>query len=113
MELEKFNRQLPADLVPFLIKVHNPFGDMNQAVFRFPNDYGASIIMGSGSYGLELGVVEFYGEEDMAFELDFTTPIARDVLGHLTLDSMAEALRDIQKLPKSLDGRIPRQTIEQ
>lgn len=104
MEVEKFNRQLPADLVPFLIKVHNPFGDMRQAVFRFPNDYGASIIMGYGSYGLELGVIEFYGEEDTAFELDFTTPVSRDVLGHLTLDSMVEALRDIQKLSKSLDG---------
>lgn len=30
-----------------------------QAIFRFDNDYGASVILGVGSYGVELAIVKF------------------------------------------------------
>lgn len=71
-----------------------------QYLFRFPNDYGASIIKHFGSYGSsedlwELAVIYFEGEE---WGLTYDTEITGDVVGNLTDQDVLELLRRIQAL---------------
>ena len=78
-----------------------------QKVYRFPNDYGASVVrfsIGSlgGSYGAEdgqweLGVLKFDGDD---WGLTYETPITNDVIGYLTDDGVVDVLQQIKALPK-------------
>lgn len=78
-----------------------------QWLFRFENNYGASVIKHWGSYGFEddlfeLAVIKFnnhykklYGND---FELVYDTPITNDVIGHLTNNDVLRYLHKIQRL---------------
>ena len=60
----------------------------------FDNGYGASIILGSGSYGLELAVITRDG-------LCYDTNITDDVIGHIkTKEEFIGYLDRIKALPK-------------
>ena len=69
-------------------------------IFRFPNNYGASVIRNSGSYGnaqdlWEMGLI-FFGEDDdwnLTYEQDFDD----DVKGYLTDDDVIELLEKIKQ----------------
>lgn len=73
--------------------------------FKFDNGYGASVIKQYGSYGYkedlwELAVIFFRNPDDPEdYELTYNTPIARDVIGHLTDDRVREILGKIKELP--------------
>lgn len=72
----------------------------NQAIFKFPNGYGASLIQGPTSYGgdeglFELGVLTF---SDDGWELCYTTSIVDDVIGYLTDVEVEELLNKIYEL---------------
>lgn len=77
-----------------------------QYVFRFENNYGASIIKHLGSYGYdknlwELGVIRFgkYDEdEDDEYSLTYDTPITNDVEGYLTDEDVRNLLARIKEL---------------
>lgn len=65
---------------------------------RFDNGYGASVISdgyGSGQGLLELGVIEWDGDD---YQLTYQTPITSDVLGYLTAQEVDEALAKIAAL---------------
>jgi hypothetical protein len=71
-----------------------------QKVYRFPNQYGASVIRTSFSYGgdeglWELGVVKWNGEK---FALTYDTPITDDVIGHLSDEQVDATLEQIMEL---------------
>lgn len=68
-----------------------------QNKYRFPNDYGASLIYAPGSYGLELAVLNFSINPEG--ELVYNTPITNDVLGYLTWEQAVKALIKIKRLP--------------
>ncbi|MGI5162776.1 hypothetical protein ACQEU3_47220 [Spirillospora sp. CA-253888] len=73
-----------------------------QALYRFPNGYGASVVQHSFSYGgdqglWELGVLVWEGEQ---YGLTYSTPITDDVLGHLGEGDVAEVLQRIAALPE-------------
>jgi|SRR5687767_11196096 len=75
-----------------------------QAVYRFANGYGASVICGQFSYGgeaglWELAVIWFQGEDNHEFSLVYSTPITDDVLGWLSDEQVAEHLAAIAALP--------------
>lgn len=70
-----------------------------QNKYRFPNDYGASLIYAPGSYGLELAVLNFSINPEG--ELVYNTPITNDVLGYLTWEEAVEALTKIKELPSN------------
>lgn len=77
-----------------------PAYDGVQYLFRFPNDYGASIIKHFGSYRSsedlwELAVIYFEGEK---WGLTYDTEITDDVVGNLTDQDVLELLRRIQAL---------------
>ncbi len=71
-----------------------------QAVFRFPNGFGASVVRGPYTHGgrdgmWELGVVEWSGEK---FELTYDTDIADDVVGYLSSGEVDVLLAPINGL---------------
>lgn len=79
----------------------HPRYDGVQYIFRFPNDYGASVVKCVGPYGgyrdlWELGVIIF--DIDGCYHLTYNTEITDDVLGGLTDAEVVEVLRKIQAL---------------
>lgn len=69
-------------------------------VYKFPNNYGASVIKNEWSYGgkdglWEVGVILFDGDN---YELTYSTPITNDVLGYLTDEEVCETLEQIKNL---------------
>ena len=71
-----------------------------QLIYRFENNYGASVVKNSFSYGgtqgkWELAVIKFDGED---FELVYDTPITSDVIGYLSWDNVEEYLDQIAAL---------------
>jgi hypothetical protein len=74
-----------------------------QAVVKFKNNYGASIVRHNGSYGskdglYELAVIKYneYGSWDICYD----TPLTNDVLGYLTEDNVTNYLIKIEQLKK-------------
>ncbi|EAC3116249.1 hypothetical protein ABX09_12660 [Listeria monocytogenes] len=67
-----------------------------QILYKFPNNYGASVVSGPFTYGLELAVIFFSNEN---WDIDYDTPVTNDVLGHLNKESLKQALEDIYNLP--------------
>lgn len=72
-------------------------GDNVQAIVKFSNGYGASIVKGSRTYGGDRGLYEL-----AVFGLDghitYDTPITDDVLGYLTEQDVSQTLEKISKL---------------
>ena len=67
-----------------------------QAYAKFPNGYGASVIMGVGTIGgsqllYELAVLK---GDDLCYD----TPITDDVIGYLTPEVVTDLLRQIAAL---------------
>lgn len=69
-----------------------------QVVFRFPNNYGASVIKHHFSYDVELAVVKFNSEDNDDWNICYTTPITDDVLGYLSEDELYKTLIEIKSL---------------
>lgn len=79
--------------------------DGTQHIFRFNNDYGASVAKWTGTFGYEsdlweLAVIQFGENGD--YNLIFDTPIADGVVGHLTDGEVCWYLGKIRDLPKRL-----------
>ncbi len=73
-----------------------------QAIFRFPNGFGASVVRSPYTYGgrsglWELAVTKWSGKD---FELTYDTDISDDVIGYLNPGEVDALLLRIQ----SLDG---------
>lgn len=74
-----------------------------QRIYRFANNYGASVVKHSFSYGREngrweLAVLRFTGDNYDDYKLEYNTPITGDVLGNLTEADYEEVLKQIEKL---------------
>jgi len=77
-----------------------PYTPGEQVIVRFPNGYGASIIKGLGTYGLELAVLKFTGSNPYDFDLIPYVPVTEDVLGYLDSRTLNRALKKIKKIDK-------------
>ena len=71
-----------------------------QKIYKFPNEYGASVVQFMGSYGYEdgkweLGVVKWNGDD---YKLTYETPLTSDVLGYLTWEDVEKHLAEIKSL---------------
>lgn len=82
---------------PVLVRPHSLGGI--QALWRFPNGYGASVIDNALSRGIELAVIEWPGESLESFHLTYDTSITDDVLGYLDETGLIATLRLIRDLP--------------
>lgn len=74
-----------------------------QYIFRFENNYGASVVKHICSYGheqdlWELAVILFDGEGDSDFNLCYDTPISEDVEGWLNDENVRNLLKEIKEL---------------
>lgn len=72
-------------------------------LFKFNNDYGASVVKNYESYGYkhdlwELAVVRFNRGDINDWDLDYDTRITSDVLGYLTDDQIRNLLEEIKNL---------------
>lgn len=68
--------------------------------FKFPNNYGASVVKGPWTYGgrddlWELAVLTYDGDE---WKLTYDTEITDDVIGYLEDEEVLELLQKIQDL---------------
>lgn len=88
MELTTFS--FPGEIVS-----RNSINGGVQYVVRFSNNYGASIVNHAGSYGTELAVIVFNGDD---WNITYSTPITDDVLGWLNESELIDALRSISEL---------------
>lgn len=84
------------------INFHEGIGN-RQVLFKFPNSYGASVVQGPYTYGgpqglFEMAVIRW---DDDEYDIDYTTPVSDDVLGHLTSDEVIETLTLILNLPEA------------
>lgn len=69
-------------------------------IFRFPNNYGASVIKNSGSYGNEQDLWEMaliFFDEDGDWHLTYEKDFDDDVKGYLTDDNVIELLEKIKQ----------------
>ena len=62
----------------------------------YDNGYGISVICHDHSYGLELAVL--VGTEESS-RICYDTPIASDVLGHLSVKQLYDIVEEIKALP--------------
>lgn len=72
----------------------------DQTLYKFENDWGASIIYHQGSYGyeqglVELGILSWFGDRYM---LTYDTYLTNDVLGNLTQEQAKSILEKIKEL---------------
>ena len=77
-----------------------------QYVFRFGNNYGASVVKFWGSYGSDndlwkLAVLKFDGPGVWDWDLNYDTEITDDVLGYLEEAEVREILEKIKGLESS------------
>ena len=72
-----------------------------QKLYKFPNSYGASVIKHAYSYGLELGVIIWDGDD---WDLCYDTPITDDILGYLDNKELEKILMDIYELKVQEDA---------
>jgi len=75
-------------------------GNKEQYIYKFPNNYGASVIRGYGTFGskeglFELAVLRWKGNTS---ELCYETEITDDVLGYLNDEEVAKTLDEIKQL---------------
>ena len=67
-----------------------------QKIFKFPNGYGASVVVHDSSYGLEIALLDESGN------ITQHPDITDDVAGFLNVDSANDLLEKIAKLPKKV-----------
>ena len=92
-----------------VIEREHPAGNGIQKIYRFENNYGASVVQFKtiseffSSYTddeteWELAVIKFNSEDNLDFDLIYNTPITDDVIGHLKEEEVQKILNKIKKL---------------
>ena len=84
-------------------KLTRPSNGGTQKIYRFDNNRGSSVVQHDFSYGGKLGlwelaVLKFTGPGIDDRQLDYSTPITTDVLGHLTEEEVETVLSEIEAL---------------
>lgn len=80
---------------------YDAFEDGTHILYKFPNNYGASVIKTrysrGGNRGLwEIAVIYFVDGDE--WDIDYSTPITGDTLGCLTDEKVCETLEKIKNL---------------
>lgn len=70
-----------------------------QHIYRFINNYGASVVDHEYSKGTELAVLKFTGPDD--YSITYATPITGDVVPYIeSEENLQEILNQIEQLPQ-------------
>lgn len=71
-------------------------------IFRFDNNYGASVVCNLMSYGNKTGLFELavirFSSDDQQYEIVYDTPITSDVIGYLAPNQVNLILTRIKDL---------------
>jgi hypothetical protein len=108
-----FNQGKSMEIEQYIIK--RKTGRINQAVLRFPNNFGASIIQGPYTYGgdrglFELAVVHF-NDQSNDYEIHYDNPVANgDVIGYLDELEVLELLTKIFEFKQETTCNLPSMT---
>lgn len=73
-------------------------------IYRFDNNYGASVIKHDFIYGFELVVIEYDDDDDdiTYFNICYDTLITNNILYRLSLNEVNHILKDIEKIKKKI-----------
>ncbi|NRC93409.1 hypothetical protein HRH27_03500 [Enterococcus faecalis] len=78
-----------------------------QVIYIFENGFGASVILGKYSYGLEMMLLTTENEYDESYVksqiLKLDSDLYYDVVGHLDNEKMKNLLKGIQKIKLFLE----------
>lgn len=88
--------KLDTGIKPYMSRERPGIGGV-QDVYRFDNRYGASVISGYGSYGLELAVIYWYSNDE--WHITYESGITDDVIGYLDFEGLMDLLVRIRELP--------------
>jgi hypothetical protein len=76
-----------------------------QYLFKFENSFGASLIHGPFTYGLEIATLHWFYDKELemeSFDLAYIEPTPDGVLGYLNLEDIEQLLDIICALPPAL-----------
>jgi len=81
-----------------------PLHNGTQKLYRFPNNYGASVVQHEFSHGnkenlWELAVIQFHSEANEDYTLTYATPVTDDVIGNCDEAQIHYLLEHIEQLP--------------
>lgn len=88
----------PSQFIPVQSK---PLHGGSQHIYKFPNGYGASVICHMYSRGGPIGLWELAVLDELG-ELNYSTPITDDVIGHLEDEEVCELLTRINALSREV-----------
>jgi hypothetical protein len=76
-----------------------------QIIFRFDNNYGISVVCHSFSYGrenglFELAIIRFNSEDNKDWDIDYSTPITKDVLGDQSKEDVFSVIEQVISINK-------------
>ena len=96
LELKNIDKKFKGYLIN---KYNDELGGVHY-IFKFPNDYGASVVKGRYTYGgpqdfWEMALIFF--EEDGNYNLTYERDFDEDVKGYLTDDNVIELLEKIKQ----------------
>ena len=77
--------------------------ELGRVKYRFPNNYGASVIQNEVSYGgdkglYEIAVIKYHSDNDEDWSITYDTPVTSDVIGYLGQDKIEGYLLQIKAL---------------
>lgn len=74
----------------YIIKIHKLTVNLIQVIYKFPNGYGASIVMIHNTDSYELAMIKY--QDDNKFTVVYTDIVGYDVVNLLTIDEIADIL---------------------
>lgn len=77
------------------IKEHPIQLTVEQTLYEFPNGYGANVIYGEYTFGLEVAVIK-WNKNDNTWDIDYSTRVTNDVISHVEeLDLFLDKIYDL------------------
>ena len=85
------------DFTSYIIDI-NPRNKGMQVLFRFPNDYGISLVCHSFSYGnddneFEIAIINYDSEDNDDCDIFYTTKLTQDVLGYQSKEDVIDVIQ--------------------
>ena len=85
------------DFTSYIIDI-NSYNKGMQILFRFPNNYGISLVCHSFSYGnddneFEIAIINYDSEDNDYWDICYTTKLTQDVLGYQSKEDVIDVIQ--------------------